>query len=54
MLNTFEARFRLSTVATDFDKKLSHVHRSGGTAKAIDGAGADAGLDTMAEAHCFS
>ena len=43
---------RLSSVATDFDKKLSHVHRSTGATKPIDGAGAggDTGLDTMAEA----
>ena len=49
---------RLSTVATDFDKKLSHVQRSTGTTKPIDGAGAgaDTGLDTMAEARklCIS
>ena len=40
---------RLSHVTTDFDKKLSHVHRSSGTTKAIDGVGPDTGLDTMAE-----
>ena len=47
---------RLSTVATDFDKKLSHVHRSTGATKPIDGAGAggDTGLDTMAEAQSSS
>ena len=36
-------------MTTDFDKKLSHVHRSSGTTKAIDGVGPDTGLDTMAE-----
>ena len=39
-------------MATDFDKKLSHVSRTSGVTKPIDGAGAgaDTGLDTMAEA----
>eukprot|EP00439_Symbiodinium_sp_Y106_P025461 s5157_g3.t1 len=52
-LQDFESQItsQLSTVATDFDKKLSHVHRSTGATKPIDGAGAggDTGLDTMAE-----
>ena len=36
-------------MTTDFDKKISHMHRSTGTTKAIDGVGAETGLDTMAE-----
>lgn len=50
-LQDFESQItaQLSHVTTDFDKKLSHVHRSSGTTKAIDGVGPDTGLDTMAE-----
>jgi len=52
-LQDFESQItsQLSTVATDFDKKLSHVQRSSGTTKPMDsaGTGADTGLDTMAE-----
>ncbi|CAJ1409346.1 unnamed protein product [Effrenium voratum] len=53
-LQDFESQLtsQLSSVATDFDKKLSHVQRGTSTAKPMDGAGAgggDAGLDTMAE-----
>jgi len=50
-LQDFEAQItaQLSNVSTDFDKKLSHVHRSTGTTKPIDGVGPDTGLDTMAE-----
>ena len=40
---------RLSNVSTDFDKKISHMQRSTGTTKPIDGVGAETGLDTMAE-----
>merc|ERR1719253_1734211 len=50
-LQDFEAQItaQLSNMQSDFDKKLSHMNRGSSGMKPIDGAGASAGLDTMAE-----
>ncbi|CAK0870794.1 unnamed protein product [Prorocentrum cordatum] len=50
-LQDFEAQLtaQLGNMQSDFDKKLSHVSRGAASMKPLDGAGASAGLDTMAE-----